>query len=175
MQLALYILHYITMVFCNLHYIYYNFKYWIKKILSSRTALDTESCPQQQLECCMYTSRGCNISLIMHRDISWFVLFLHFFSFAALIVFIGRIVPENSLFCSHSDLLHTMTDSATPFCVISGKQTQLYWCRRGSLLHCRYQASWSWAEHVAESITTDAGRFGHVGLCQLRTKLKILQ
>ena len=28
---------------------------------------------------------------------------------------------------------------------------------------------------VAESITTDAGRFGHIGLCQLRTKLKILQ
>ena len=24
---------------------------------------------------------------------------------------------------------------------------------------------------VAESITTDAGRFSHVGLCQLRTKL----
>ena len=42
--------------------------------------------------------------------------------FAALIVFIGRTVPENSLFCSHSDLLHTMTDSPTPFCVISGKQ-----------------------------------------------------
>ena len=28
---------------------------------------------------------------------------------------------------------------------------------------------------VVESITTDAGRFSHVGLCQLRTKLKILQ
>ena len=25
--------------------------------------------------------------------------------------------------------------------------------------------------YVAESITTDAGRFSHVGLCQLRTKL----
>ena len=25
---------------------------------------------------------------------------------------------------------------------------------------------------IAESITTDAGRFGHVGLCQLRTKLR---
>ena len=31
------------------------------------------------------------------------------------------------------------------------------------------------SRYVAESITTDAGRFGHVGLCQLRTKLKILQ
>ena len=29
--------------------------------------------------------------------------------------------------------------------------------------------------YVAESITTDAGRFSHAGLCQLRTKLKILQ
>ena len=48
------------------------------------------------------------------------------FSFAALIASIGRIVPNNSLFCSHSDLLHTMTDSPTPFCVISGKQTHLY-------------------------------------------------
>ena len=27
------------------------------------------------------------------------------------------------------------------------------------------------SRYVAESITTDAGRFGHVGLCQLRTKL----
>ena len=26
------------------------------------------------------------------------------------------------------------------------------------------------SRYVAESITTDAGRFGHVGLCQLRTK-----
>ena len=31
------------------------------------------------------------------------------------------------------------------------------------------------SRYVAEPITTDAGRFGHVGLCQLRTKLKILQ
>ena len=31
------------------------------------------------------------------------------------------------------------------------------------------------SRYVAESITTDARRFGHVGLCQLRTKLKILQ
>ena len=31
------------------------------------------------------------------------------------------------------------------------------------------------SRYVAESITTDAGRFGHVGLCQLHTKLKILQ
>ena len=29
--------------------------------------------------------------------------------------------------------------------------------------------------YVAESITIDAGRFGHVGLCQLRTKLKTQQ
>ena len=26
------------------------------------------------------------------------------------------------------------------------------------------------SRYIAESITTDAGRFGHVGLCQLRTK-----
>ena len=31
------------------------------------------------------------------------------------------------------------------------------------------------SRYVAETITTDAGRFGHVGLCQLHTKLKILQ
>ena len=31
------------------------------------------------------------------------------------------------------------------------------------------------SRYVAELITTDAGRFGHVGLCQLCTKLKILQ
>ena len=31
------------------------------------------------------------------------------------------------------------------------------------------------SRYVAESITTDAGHFGHVGLCQLCTKLKILQ
>ena len=45
------------------------------------------------------------------------------FCVAAFVVFIGRTVPENSLFCSHSDLLHTMSDSPTPFCVISGEQT----------------------------------------------------
>ena len=28
------------------------------------------------------------------------------------------------------------------------------------------------SRYVAESITTDAGRFGHVGLCQLRTKFR---
>ena len=28
------------------------------------------------------------------------------------------------------------------------------------------------SRHVAESITTDAGCFGHVGLCQLCTKLR---
>ena len=28
------------------------------------------------------------------------------------------------------------------------------------------------SRYVAESITNDAGYFGHVGLCQLRTKLK---
>ena len=28
------------------------------------------------------------------------------------------------------------------------------------------------SRYVAESITTDAGRFGHVGLCQLRTITK---
>ena len=27
------------------------------------------------------------------------------------------------------------------------------------------------SRYVAESITTDAGRFGYIGLCQLRTKL----
>ena len=27
------------------------------------------------------------------------------------------------------------------------------------------------SRYVAESITTDAGRFGHIGLCQLRIKL----
>ena len=27
------------------------------------------------------------------------------------------------------------------------------------------------SRYIAESITTDAGRFGHIGLCQLRTKL----
>ena len=31
------------------------------------------------------------------------------------------------------------------------------------------------SRYVAESITMIAGRFGHVGLCQLRTKLKKLQ
>ena len=31
------------------------------------------------------------------------------------------------------------------------------------------------SRYVAESITTDAGRFGHVGLCQLRTNLKTQQ
>ena len=31
------------------------------------------------------------------------------------------------------------------------------------------------SKYVAESITMIAGRFGHVGLCQLRTKLKKLQ
>ena len=29
------------------------------------------------------------------------------------------------------------------------------------------------SRYVAESITTDAGRFGHVGRCQLRTKLTL--
>ena len=31
------------------------------------------------------------------------------------------------------------------------------------------------SEYIAESITTDAGRFGHIGLYQLSTKLKIVQ
>ena len=31
------------------------------------------------------------------------------------------------------------------------------------------------SRYIAESITTDAGRFSHVGLCQLRRKLKIQQ
>ena len=31
------------------------------------------------------------------------------------------------------------------------------------------------SRYVAELITTGAGRFGHVGLCQLHIKLKILQ
>ena len=31
------------------------------------------------------------------------------------------------------------------------------------------------SRYVAESITTDAGHFSHVGLCQLCTKLKIQQ
>ena len=31
------------------------------------------------------------------------------------------------------------------------------------------------SRYVAVSIPTNAGRFSHVGLCQLRTKLKILQ
>ena len=31
------------------------------------------------------------------------------------------------------------------------------------------------SRYIAESITTDAGRFGRVGLCQLRTKLRIQQ
>ena len=36
-----------------------------------------------------------------------------------------------------------------------------------------YRANWSWADtYIAESITTDAGRFGHVCLCQLCTKLR---
>ena len=29
------------------------------------------------------------------------------------------------------------------------------------------------SRYVAKSITNDAGRFGHVGLCQLHTKLKL--
>ena len=31
------------------------------------------------------------------------------------------------------------------------------------------------SRYIAESITTDAGRFSHVDLCQLRTKLKVQQ
>ena len=31
------------------------------------------------------------------------------------------------------------------------------------------------SKYVAESITMNAGRFGHEGLCQLRTELKKLQ
>ena len=31
------------------------------------------------------------------------------------------------------------------------------------------------SRHVAKSITMIAGRFGHVGICQLRTKLNKLQ
>ena len=31
------------------------------------------------------------------------------------------------------------------------------------------------SRYIAESITTDAGCFGHIDHCQLRTKLKILQ
>ena len=41
-----------------------------------------------------------------------------------------------------------------------------YLTQSGELIVSRY---------VAESITMIAGRFGHVGLCQLRTKLKKLQ
>ena len=31
------------------------------------------------------------------------------------------------------------------------------------------------SRYIAESVITDAGRFGHIGLCQLCTKLKNLQ
>ena len=62
------------------------------------------------------------ISIKSVTEIFQSVLLLQF-CFAYFVVFIGRTVPENSLFCSHSDLLHTMTDSPTPFCVISGEQT----------------------------------------------------
>ena len=30
------------------------------------------------------------------------------------------------------------------------------------------------SRYIPEVMTTDAGRFGHIGLCQLRTKLKKL-
>ena len=41
------------------------------------------------------------------------------------------------------------------------------WCCRNS-----YRATWSRADAcVAESMSTNAGRFSHIGLCQLRTKL----
>ena len=43
--------------------------------------------------------------------------------FAGFIVFIGKDCSWELSVCSHSDLLHTMTDSPTPFCVISGKRT----------------------------------------------------
>ena len=47
-----------------------------------------------------------------------------------------------------------------------------WWCCRGSLL-CMLMISGKLivSRYIAESITTDAGCFGHVGLCQLRTKL----
>ena len=46
--------------------------------------------------------------------------------------------------------------------IVNGGDSARYTVENISLCwHLRY---------VAESITTDAGRFGHVGLCQLRTK-----
>ena len=62
--------------------------------------------------------------LIIRRCIHFVLLYI--FLFAAVVVFIGRIVPENALFCSHPDLLHTMTNPPTPFCVISGKRKTFF-------------------------------------------------
>ena len=47
------------------------------------------------------------------------------------------------------------------------------WCACMYVVRARVLREMS--RYVAESITTDSGRFGHVGLCQLRTELMIQQ
>ena len=91
----------------------------------STNALVPDSCLQHpHVEDLLSIKYKFNYAIIQTSAVS-IVLTL---SLAALVVFIGRIVPENSLFCSHPDLLHTMTDSPTPFCVISGKHNSIIMC-----------------------------------------------
>ena len=63
-------------------------------------------------------------------------------------------------------------------CSVKKLKSELYY---SSTLHqvvfqvLHYRAKLIVSKYVAESITMIAGRFGHEGLCQLRTELKKLQ
>ena len=66
-----------------------------------------------------------------------------------------------------------VTRALEPSCAVHNAQYVMYNMRLIATLLISGELIVS--KYVAESIAIDAGRFGHEGLCQLRTKLKIQQ
>ena len=45
----------------------------------------------------------------------------------AIVVLIGKVYPDNGLYCSHSDFLQTILAEPTAYCMISGMSFNLLW------------------------------------------------
>ena len=70
--------------------------------------------------------------------------------------------PTDLSFLQQLLFVHFEDFACTKLCGVDVVEAHCYLSISGELIVSRY---------VAESITMIAGRFGHVGLCQLRTKL----
>ena len=63
---------------------------------------------------------------IIKQFMNMYVHIIYFFRSTAIAVLIGKVYPDNGLYCSHSDFLQTVLAEPTAYCTISGMSDMIY-------------------------------------------------